>query len=41
MSNDKIYGIKPEVAATAHIGEAEYHELYEQSVKDPEHFWGR
>jgi len=41
MSTDKIYAIKPEVAATAHIGEAEYHKLYEHSIKDPEHFWGQ
>ena len=41
MSNDKIYGIKPEVAATAHIGEAEYHKLYEYSIKNPELFWGQ
>ncbi len=39
MSIEKLYEIKPEIAATAHIGEAEYQKLYEFSVKQPETFW--
>lgn len=41
MSNDKFYEIKPEVAASAHISEAEYHKLYTSSIKEPEIFWAR
>ena len=39
MSNEKIYAIKPECAAIAHVGEAEYHTLYARSINDPENFW--
>jgi acetyl-CoA synthetase len=41
MSNDKFYDIKPNVAATAHIGEEDFQALYARSVKEPETFWAQ
>jgi acetyl-CoA synthetase len=41
MSTDKIYDIKHDSAATAHIGEKDFQGLYAQSVKEPETFWAQ
>ena len=39
MSNVKIYDVKPEIAASAHINAESYRILYKQSVEQPEVFW--
>ena len=39
MTTDKIYQIKPEVAAAAHLREVDYNALYAQSINAPEPFW--
>lgn len=39
MSDSKIYPIKDNFAANAHITEAQYTEMYQRSVTDPEGFW--
>ncbi len=39
MSEAKIYDVKPEIAASAHINQAEYHAIYRQSIEQPEQFW--
>ncbi len=39
MTTDKIYQIKPEVAAAAHLREVDYTALYAQSINEPEPFW--
>ncbi|MEM7543882.1 MAG: acetate--CoA ligase [Pseudomonadota bacterium] len=36
---DKIYPIDQTIAANAHINEARYQELYQQSISDPDGFW--
>ncbi len=41
MSTDNIYDINPDIAATAHIGEADYRELYALSINEPEKFWAQ
>ncbi|SIS46877.1 acetate--CoA ligase [Neptunomonas antarctica] len=38
--SEKIYPVNPEVAAQAHIDNAKYEAMYEQSVNDPDAFWG-
>jgi acetyl-CoA synthetase len=41
MTTDNTYfPVKPEIAATAHVNEAAYAEMYQRSVADPEGFWG-
>jgi len=40
MSDSKTYPIKDNFAANAHITEAQYKEMYQRSVTDPESFWG-
>ncbi|WP_264663229.1 acetate--CoA ligase [Azospirillum fermentarium] len=40
MSDNTFFPVKPEVAETALVNEAAYARLYEQSVKDPDAFWG-
>ena len=37
----KVYPVKPEFAAKARISKEDYERLYEESVRDPEGFWGR
>jgi len=37
----KVYPVKPEFAANARISKEDYQRLYEESVRDPEGFWGR
>ena len=39
MSNVKVYDVKPEIAASAHINAESYHALYKQSIEQPELFW--
>jgi acetyl-CoA synthetase len=40
MTTDNTYfPVKPEIAATAHVNEAAYAEMYQRSVADPEGFW--
>jgi acetyl-CoA synthetase len=39
MSEVKVYDVKPEIAATAHIKQADYQLLYQRSVDQPEQFW--
>jgi acetyl-CoA synthetase len=38
--SEKVYPVSPETAAQAHIDNAKYEAMYEQSVKDPDGFWG-
>ncbi|MEQ1484119.1 acetate--CoA ligase [Methyloglobulus sp.] len=39
MAEAKLYPVKPEIAATAHINQAEYQALYRRSIEEPEQFW--
>jgi acetyl-CoA synthetase len=39
MSEVKIYDVKPEIAAIAHVNKAEYQALYRRSIEEPEQFW--
>jgi len=39
-SDNSFFPVKPEIAATAHVNAEAYARLYEQSVQDPEAFWG-
>ncbi|MEQ1558014.1 MAG: acetate--CoA ligase [Methyloglobulus sp.] len=39
MSEAKIYEVKPEIAATAHINKAQYEAWYQLSIEQPEKFW--
>jgi len=39
MSDLKIYDIKPEIAAKAHINAETYKALYQRSIAEPEAFW--
>ncbi|MBK8537066.1 MAG: acetate--CoA ligase [Candidatus Competibacteraceae bacterium] len=39
MSDSKIYPVPAEVAAHAWINDAQYQEMYQRSVDDPEGFW--
>ncbi|MEI6146703.1 MAG: acetate--CoA ligase [Methylococcales bacterium] len=39
MSDIKVYDVKPEIAASAHINAENYQTLYKQSVEQPEVFW--
>ncbi len=36
-----LYPVKPEFAARARIDQAQYQQLYRESVEDPEGFWGK
>ncbi|WP_372739204.1 acetate--CoA ligase [Neptunomonas sp.] len=38
--SEKVYPVSPEVAAQAHIDNAKYEAMYEQSINDPDTFWG-
>ena len=40
MSEEKVYPVDPAFAANAHIDAEKYQAMYEQSVRDPETFWG-
>jgi len=39
MSDVKIYDVKPEIAAQAHINAETYKTLYQRSIEKPETFW--
>jgi len=39
MSDVKIYPVKPEIAAEAHIGAESYKIMYQRSIDEPEAFW--
>ncbi len=39
MSENKVYDVPAEFAAQANYTEAQYQEMYKQSVEDPEGFW--
>jgi acetyl-CoA synthetase len=39
MSDEKIYPVSSAAAASAHIDEARYREMYAQSLADPDAFW--
>ncbi|HIJ34615.1 MAG TPA: AMP-binding protein, partial [Gammaproteobacteria bacterium] len=39
MSDEKIYPIDEAFAAQSNITEAQYNEMYQRSVDDPESFW--
>ncbi|MFA5920230.1 MAG: acetate--CoA ligase [Methylococcaceae bacterium] len=39
MSDVKIYDVKPEIAAKAHINAETYKTLYQRSIEKPEAFW--
>jgi len=40
MSEHKTYPPSDDFVAHAHVNAAQYHEMYEQSVNDPDKFWG-
>lgn len=40
MSDANIFPVDPEFAAKAHIDNAKYLAMYEQSIQDPDAFWG-
>ncbi|MDD5461799.1 MAG: acetate--CoA ligase [Methylococcales bacterium] len=39
MSDVKIYDVKPDIAAQAHISNEIYKAMYQRSLKEPEAFW--
>ncbi len=39
MSEQKIYPVKPEITAKAHITPEIYQSMYQRSIKEPEAFW--
>ncbi len=41
MSDSKVYEVPAEFAAKAHINRAQYDEMYQQSVSDPNSFWAQ
>ncbi|ANG61739.1 acetate--CoA ligase [Marinobacterium aestuarii] len=40
MSDIKVHPVNPEFAAKAHIDNAKYQTMYDQSINDPDAFWG-
>lgn len=40
MSDDKVYPIQQAVADKAYITEEKYNTMYQQSIDDPDTFWG-
>ncbi len=40
MSDDPIFPVAPDVAAAALLNSAQYEAMYDQSVTDPDAFWG-
>ncbi len=38
--HDQIIPVRDEIAAAAHINQADYEKLYQRSLQDPEGFWG-
>jgi acetyl-CoA synthetase len=41
MSDVKIYDVKPDIAASAHITAETYKLLYQRSIEEPEAFWAQ
>jgi acetyl-CoA synthetase len=41
MSDSKVYEVPADFAAKAHINRAQYDEMYQQSVSDPNSFWAQ
>ncbi len=39
MSEDKVYEVNRDIAAKAHLTNAQYLEMYQKSIDDPENFW--
>ncbi len=39
MSKDKVYEVNSDIAAKAHLTDAQYLEMYQKSIDDPESFW--
>ncbi len=39
MSKDKVYEVNSDIAARAHLTDAQYLEMYQKSIDDPESFW--
>ena len=39
MADEKVYPVPADAAAHAHITDAQYKEMYQRSVDDPEGFW--
>ncbi len=39
MSDEKIYPVPAEFAASAHIDQARYEQMYQRSLNDPDGFW--
>jgi acetyl-CoA synthetase len=39
MTSSKLYPVTPEFSQQAHIKEADYHEMYQASLANPENFW--
>ncbi|WP_298377538.1 acetate--CoA ligase [Azospirillum sp.] len=39
-SDNSFFPVKPEIAAAAHVNAEAYARMYEQSIQDPEAFWG-
>ncbi|GGK72777.1 acetate--CoA ligase [Amphritea balenae] len=40
MSDSKVYPVSEELAASAHIDNEKYQAMYDQSINDPDAFWG-
>jgi len=40
MADDKIYPIPQKFAENAYINEDKYQSMYQQSIDNPETFWG-
>ncbi len=40
MSDDQVFPVPGAVAASAHINNDQYLEMYQQSIEDPDGFWG-
>ena len=40
MSEQNVYPVDPAFAAKAHADDDKYQAMYEQSINDPEAFWG-
>ena len=41
MSDEKLYPVPANIASMAHINEASYNTLYQQSIDDPAGFWAK
>ena len=39
MTDDVKYPVRPEIAAAAHVTDADYQALYRRSIAEPEQFW--